>query len=53
MTREEIKNRLEENSKRQFAIQMIDRWTESNTRTIQKLWEEEKELKEMLAKLEG
>lgn len=53
MTREEIKNRLEENNKRQFMIQMIDRWTASDTKAIRKLWQEERELKEMLERLEG
>lgn len=48
MTRQEIEKRLEENSRKQFLIQMVDRWTEKEKTAIKKLWAEERELKEML-----
>lgn len=52
MTRQEIEKRLAENNKHQFMIQMVDRWSNKDKETISRLWKEEKELKELLKKLE-
>lgn len=52
MTRQEIEKRLAENNRHQFMIQMVDRWSDKDKEIISRLWKEERELKELLKKLE-
>ena len=48
MSKQEIMRRLEENSRRQFLIEMVDRWTDRQKEIIRQLWKEERELKALL-----
>ena len=52
MNRKELEERLEKNQKHQFFIQMGDHWDREDYRTIARLEQEEREIKELLKKLE-